>query len=268
MTPDCRFLLGDNLEVLQQLIDENVKVELIITSPPYNIGKSYEEAAAHTDYTTWLIPRLKKLELLLSPNGSLFINLGYSKAYNGHHVPLAYHLWNKFDTLDMRQEIIWFTRRGVACKNYFSPRHETILWFTKRGGKPLFDLDSIRVPHDQSKCTCGTRNGKKRCNDFGKNPSDVWGLDPSESLWNVASVAAGENRKSAERTNHPAQMPLEIAERLIKACSKPGDTVLDPFSGSGTTCVAATMLNRKAIGIEIDPQYHQDALKRVLSYND
>jgi len=249
--------LGDCKEVLGNLLASGERAfDLVITSPPYNIGKSYEMPMSHADYVKHIKDRLRLVEKLISPSGSLWLNLGYSKAFNGQHFPLAYHFWDTFDTMELRQEVIWYTRRGAACRHYFSPRHETLLWFQKKGQTPFFDLEAVRVPHDQSKCTCGTRNGVKRCNAQGKNPTDVWPTDDAmTSLWDISTVAAGSGRASSERVPHPAQMPQELLARVIRACCPPGGRILDPFAGSGSTLVAAKENGREAVGVEIDPKY-------------
>ncbi|KAI8824411.1 S-adenosyl-L-methionine-dependent methyltransferase [Fimicolochytrium jonesii] len=194
--------------------------------------------------------RLQLAEALVKPTGSLWLNLGYTKAYNGQHFPLSYHFWDAFATLELRQEVIWHTHRGIRI-----------------GRDPYFDLEAVRAPHDQKTCTYGTRKGVKRCNPRGKNPSDVWlDLDLDTTLWDVSSVAAGEGRSSAERVAHPAQMPQEILERIIKACSPAKGSVLDRFAGSGSTLIAAIRCGREADGIEISPEYV--ALARELEHEE
>tara|TARA_B100001778_G_scaffold279765_1_gene244250 strand:+ start:1450 stop:1854 length:405 start_codon:yes stop_codon:yes gene_type:complete len=111
---------------------------------------------------------------------------------------------------------------------------------------PRFDLEKVREPHDQTKCTCGTRNGKKRCNDNGKNPGDVW---------MIQTVTAGTGRASAERQPHPTQMPFELAQRVVAGCAVDSGLLLDPFCGSGTSLIAAVKNGMDAIGFDVSNEY-------------
>ena len=121
------------------------------------------------------------------------------------------------------QEIIWHYKAGVSAKKYFSPRNEKYLWYVKNPNQYTFNLDSIRnldVKYPNQK-----KNGKLRCNPLGKNPTDVW---------DILKVTSGDSRSSNERVNHPAQFPLAVLDRIVKACSDTGDLVFDPFIGSGS----------------------------------
>jgi adenine-specific DNA-methyltransferase len=149
------------------------------------------------------------------------------------------------------QEVVWQQGNGVACTRRLSPRNEKLLWLVKDPKRYVFNLDPIRDPNvlypEQR------RNGRLRCNPLGKNPGDVW---------SIRRVTAG--RRSSERTDHPAQMPLELARRIILACSKPDDIVLDPFAGSGTTLIAAADLGRAGRGFEMRADYAALARSRLI----
>lgn len=229
-------------------------VSCIVTSPPYNIGKAYESVAPVDDYVSWSSKWIEASTKLLGPRGSMWLNVGYSSHPNGKCLPLSYLLWDKVPLYFM-QEVVWHYKAGVACKKYFSPRNEKLLWYVKHPKDYTFHLDAIRDPHDQSTCTCGTRNGVKRCNPNGKNPTNVW---------TITRVTAGKNRSSKERTAHPAQFPEQLVEKCILASTDKGDVVLDPFMGSGTTAVVALKHGRKVIGFETNQAYCDIAKERIL----
>jgi adenine-specific DNA-methyltransferase len=126
----------------------------------------------------------------------------------------------------------------------FSPRNEKFLWYVKSPEIYTFNLDEIRDP--DVKYPNQKKNGKLKCNPLGKNPSDVWILP---------KVTSGANRSSKERTTHPAQFPEAVIKRIILASSKPGDVILDPFMGSGTTALVASKLGRRVIGFELSSRY-------------
>lgn len=242
------ILIGDCLERLEPI--ETGSVGLVLTSPPYNIGKSYETPLPLDDYVAWCGRWLAEIRRVLTPTGAAWVNLGYIEVPGvGKAVPLPYLLYPHLG-LYLLQEVVWRYENGVASRRRLSPRNEKLLWLVRDPRAYHFDLDSIRDP--DVRYPNQTQNGRLRCNPMGKNPSDVW---------HIRKVTAG--RAEAERTPHPAQMPLVLAERIVIACSQPGDVVLDPFAGSGTTLVAAVMHGRRAVGIERDPGYATIAKQRL-----
>lgn len=224
----------------------------IITSPPYNIGKEYEEVKTLDDYLSWSARWIADSCTLLTVDGALLLNLGYLPVEGfGRAVPIPYLLWDKVP-LYLNQEIVWNYSAGVACKNYLSPRNEKILWYVKNRQKYVFNLDAIRDP--DVKYPNSRRKGKLRVNTLGKNPSDVW---------EIAKVTTGTRRASKERTPHPCQFPTDLIDRLVKGFSNEGDIILDPFVGSGTTFVSCAQNRRHCVGIEIRPDYCQIAKRRM-----
>jgi adenine-specific DNA-methyltransferase len=241
---------AEAIEFLRTLPSESVN--LVLTSPPYNIGKPYERAKPVDEYVAWCCLWLAELWRVCRPDASVWLNLGYMPVPGrGTAVPITYLLWEKLP-FHLVQEVVWHYRAGVACRKRFSPRNEKLLWLVKNPNVYAFDLDAVRcrdVRYPNQR-----RHGRLRCNPAGRNPSDVW---------EIPKVTAGAGRASRERTAHPAQMPLELAERVVRACSRPGDVVLDPFAGSGTTAVAALLHGRNVIAIELDPTYSAIAEQRV-----
>lgn len=218
--------------------------DLAVTSPPYNIGKEYEHHITIDNYVTWSKEWLDLIGRLLTPTGAFWLNLGYFDVPNkGKAVPISYLLWDKVP-LFLQQEIVWHYGAGVATRHTFSPRNEKFLWYVKDSIEYTFNLDDVRdknVKYPNQK-----KNGKLRCNPLGKNPSDVW---------EFAKVTSGADRSSPERTPHPAQFPIAVIDRILRACSNTGDVVFDPFMGSGTTAEAALNLGRDVVGFEIRPDY-------------
>lgn len=227
-------------------------VDLIVTSPPYNIGKEYEHRRSLEDYLGWCSEWLHELHRIAKPRASFWLNLGYCEVETrGRAVPLAYLMWNR-SPFYLHQEIVWQYGAGVSARRAFSPRNEKFLWFVKDPETFTFNLDAVRDPN--VKYPTQKKNGKLKCNPLGKNPGDVWYF---------AKVTSGANRASPERTAHPAQFPLAVIDRIVKACSNPGELVFDPFLGSGTTAEAALLNGRRAAGSEIRPDYVKIASARL-----
>jgi adenine-specific DNA-methyltransferase len=240
----------DCLEAMQRL--KGGFVNLTVTSPPYNIGKEYEKPQELERYVEWCGRWLAEIARLTSNTGAFWLNLGYVKKEGAAHaVPLPYLIWHR-TPLFMMQEIVWHYGAGVAARNSFSPRNEKFLWYVKDEARYTFNLDAVRDP--DVKYPNQKKNGKLKCNPLGKNPSDVW-LFPK--------VTSGSDRASPERTEHPAQFPVAVIERIIKSCSNLGDVVLDPFMGSGTTALVAVQLGRPVLGFELSPRYLDITIRRL-----
>ncbi|HUG89782.1 MAG TPA: site-specific DNA-methyltransferase [Planctomycetaceae bacterium] len=226
--------------------------DLTVTSPPYNIGKEYETPVPLDEYLRWCEQWLTQIARLTAPAGAFWLNLGYVGIdQRGKAVPLPYLLWDKCPMFLM-QEVVWNYGAGVAARQSLSPRNEKFLWYVKDPGCYTFNLDEIRDP--DVKYPSQKKNGKLRCNTIGKNPSDVW---------QIAKVTSGTDRSSHERAPHPAQFPLDLINRIVLGFSNPGDIVLDPFLGSGSTAESCLRHGRFAIGFEIRRDYCECARKRL-----
>jgi len=246
-----KLINGDCLEEMKSIPDKSI--DMVFTSPPYNIGKSYESIIPVVDYIDWSIRWINELQRVVTNDGAIVINVGYLKDDDiGRAIPITYYLFDKFKEMYLQQEIVWNYGAGVACRNYLSPRNEKILWYVSDKSNYTFNLDDIRdtnVKYPNQK-----KNGKLRCNPLGKNPTDVW---------SIPKVTSGTDRSSKERVNHPAQTPLQLVSTCISAFSNRGDVILDLFMGSGTTGVASKNLNRDFIGIELDKTYFDIAKERI-----
>ena len=233
---------GDCLELLAALPEQSVP--LTVTSPPYNIGKSYEQVRDVGEYLQWCSEWLQLVHRATSDSGAFWLNLGYlSLPGRAKAIPIPYLLWDRVPFY-LIQEVVWNYGAGVAARQSFSPRNEKFLWYVKDPENYTFDLDAVRDP--DVKYPNQRKNGKLKCNPLGKNPTDVW---------QFPKVTSGRNRSSKERTPHPAQFPTAVVDRIVRACSEPGEVVLDPFMGSGSLAEAALRAGRRAIGFEINADY-------------
>lgn len=245
------FYSADCLELLDHL--QQPVFDLTITSPPYNIGKEYEEPLPQAAFVAWCGKWMTRIYELTESTGAFWLNVGYvAVPGQGKAVPLPYLLWDK-SLFFLLQEVVWNYGAGVAARLSFSPRNEKLLWYVKDSKNYYFDLDSVRDP--DVKYPNQKKNGKLKCNPLGKNPTDVW---------SIPKVTSGMNRSSKERTPHPAQFPQALIKRVILASSKPGDLILDPFAGSGTTAVVASRLGRRCIGIDLREDYLDIGIQRLI----
>ena len=240
----------DNRTFMAGLPDE--KMKLIVTSPPYNLGKSYESRAPLEVYLEEQREVIDECVRLLHPQGSLCWQVG-NYVEEGEIIPLDTLLYPIFKRLGLklRNRIIWHFGHGLHCTNRLSGRYETVNWWTK-GDRYTWNLDPIRTPskYPGKRYFKGPNVGKLSGNPKGKNPSDVW-IFP-----NVKS-------NHPEKTSHPCQFPVELVERLVLSMTNPGDAVFDPYMGVGSSVVAALMHDRKAYGCDIVPEYVKIAHERI-----
>lgn len=256
---------GDCLETLKNLPPGFA--QLIITSPPYNLGKEYEKATYLERYLQSLNPALDELVRVLGANGSLCWQIG-NYVEDGEVFPLDVFYYSLFKKrgLKLRNRIIWHFEHGLHASKRFSGRYEILLWFTK-SDTYTFNLDNVRVPskYPGKRHFKGEKYGQPSGNPLGKNPSDVWKIvqqDWEAGLWEIPNVKANH----PEKTIHPCQFPIELVERCVLALTSPGDWVLDPFSGVGSALLAALRNGRRAIGCEKEKEYIEIAHRRVMDF--
>jgi len=249
-TADLVLYEGDCLDLLPKIPDGFVK--LVVTSPPYNLGKPYETRLGMEEYLAQQHAVVEECVRLVADGGSICWQVG-NYVEDGEVVPLDVLLYPLFASLGlhMRNRIVWHFGHGLHASKRFSGRYEVILWFTK-GQEYTFNLDAVRVPqkYPRKRHFKGPRKGQLSGNPLGKNPSDVWA---------IPNVKANH----VEKTVHPCQFPVELIERLVLSMTEEGDWVLDPFAGVGTTAIAALMHGRKAIMAEVVPEYVEIARERV-----
>ncbi|HEV8079257.1 MAG TPA: site-specific DNA-methyltransferase [Chitinophagaceae bacterium] len=240
------------------------KFDLIITSPPYNIGKSYEVKESIESYLKTQEEIIKELVKVLSDTGSVCWQVG-NYVDKGEVFPLDifyYNIFKKFG-LKLRNRIIWYFGHGLHASNRFSGRYETILWFTKTDDY-IFNLDDVRVPakYPGKLHFKGNKKGMPSGNPLGKNPSDIWEIvvkDWENELWNIPNVKSNH----PEKTEHPCQFPVELVERCVLALTNENSWVLDPFAGVGSSLIGAIKNNRNAIGIDKEKKYCDLANQRM-----
>ncbi|HAM45237.1 MAG TPA: site-specific DNA-methyltransferase [Propionibacteriaceae bacterium] len=250
-TADFVLFAGDCLDLLRQMPDGSVK--LVVTSPPYNLGKAYETRLHLDEYLAQQRAVIDQCVRVLSSRGSICWQVG-NYVDNGEIIPLDVVLYPIFASLGLhlRNRIVWHFGHGLHASKRFSGRYEVIMWFTKSNDY-TFNLDAVRVPqkYPQKRHFKGPNKGELSGNPLGKNPSDVW---------EIPNVKANH----VEKTIHPCQFPVELIERLVLAMTDRDDWVFDPFMGVGSTAIAALMHGRRAAGAEIMPEYAAVARERVL----
>ena len=243
-----------DVEKLLDSLPETPLFDLVVTSPPYNIGKEYESKLSLPDYLEWQERIIKKIYLRLKPSGSICWQVG-NYLDNGSICPLDIELAPIFKKLNMplRNRIIWHFGHGLHNKRRFSGRYEVIMWYTKSDDY-VFNLDDVRIPskYPGKRYFKGERKGELSGNPLGKNPEDVWEIP------NVKS-------NHVEKTEHPCQFPVGLIERLVLALTKEGDLVFDPFAGVFSTGVAAMIHNRVFWGCEINNKYFEIGKERLQS---
>ena len=250
-------LLIDCIELLKKLPDNTI--DFIITSPPYNIGKEYEEAQDLEQYLLFQKTVIKECYRILKDTGTIFWQVAdYVDKKTSEHIPLDIIFFPLFKDLGMHliNRIIWIKDHGLHGKKRFSCRFETALWLAKSKNY-TFNLDFIRVPQKWPNKTSfrDANYGEKTCNELGKNPGDVW------AFGNV-------RHNHEEQTIHPAQFPEDLVERMILCATNENDIVLDPFMGSGTTAVVAKNFNRHFLGSEIVKEYVDLSNQRISGLPD
>ena len=245
-----KYYFGDSRKLIRDV--KNNSVNLIVTSPPYNIGKKYGKYNDNVPLEDWeaLIGEIaKEATRVLTSDGSFFLNV--SPVPNGKTreiIPLdaiAYSIGKKHG-LYLRNSIVWTFNNMQNCTHRLSGRWESILWFVKDINNYIFNLDKVRIPYI-------TQGDKRLDPDGGRNPTDVWYFDRVNNM----------TKKKLGIAEAPCIYPLPMIERILRMSTNPGNVVLDPFLGSGTTLVACARLNRNGIGFELDKKYESIIKKRL-----
>lgn len=249
--------VGDCIEWMARMPPQCV--DLLFADPPFNIGYRYDrynDRRPRDDYLHWAERWLTAAVRLLKPKASFFLAIGddYAAEYKVRLDALG---------LTLRNWIIWHYTFGVACRRKFSRSHTHILYYVRDPKRCTFHADAVRVPSARL-----TTYADRRANPKGKLPDDVWVLRPQQTsshfqpysdTWYVPRICG----TFRERREHPCQMPEAVLERIIRVATDPGDLVLDPFAGSGTTLAVAKRLERRYIGIELSERYADMIEKRL-----
>lgn len=226
--------------------------DLVVTSPPYNIGKEYEKKVELEKYVEWQKRIIQKIYLRLKDTGSICWQVG-NYVENGSIMPLDIELAPIFKELNMhlRNRIIWHFGHGLHNQTRFSGRYEVVMWYTKTDNY-TFNLDPVRIPskYPGKRSYRGENKGKLSGNPLGKNPEDVWDIP------NVKG-------NHVEKEEHPCQFPVGLIERLVLSMTNEGDLVFDPFAGTASSGVAALLHRRSFWGCEIMDNYIKIGQRRL-----
>ncbi|MCC6423079.1 MAG: site-specific DNA-methyltransferase [Phycisphaerales bacterium] len=259
--PDINQIIqGDSIQILND--GPEGWVDLVFADPPFNIGylyDGYDDRRKHEDYLKFSKDWMAAVQRALKPTGSFYLAIG-----DDYAADLCVIARRELG-LVMRNWIIWHYTFGQQTKQKFARRHTHILYFTKDQKEFTFNPDAVRVASARQ-----TTYADNRANPKGKLPDDVWYLRPQETpqgwfepdsdTWNVSRVCGTFKEREGW---HGCQMPIQVLDRIIRASSNPGDIVLDPFNGSGTTIISAALLGRKYVGIDQSGEYVAYAQKRL-----
>ena len=245
-------IFGFDVEAFLDSLPEEPIFDLVVTSPPYNLGKEYEKKIALEKYIEWQERIIRKIYVRLKDTGSICWQVG-NYVDNGAIIPLDIEFAPIFRELNMqlRNRIIWHFGHGLHSKKRFSGRYEVVLWYTK-SDKYTFNLDPVRIPakYPGKRHFKGPHKGELSGNPLGKNPEDVWEIP------NVKS-------NHIEKTAHPCQFPVGLIERLVLSMTNEGELVFDPFAGVASAGVAAIVHNRTFWGCEVVDEYVEISRERL-----
>jgi len=243
---DCvlphRVVQYDCVEAMRSLAGSGCLFDLVIADPPYNIGVDYGDGKAadrRPDYDSWSREWIEAAAAVVAPHGSLWVISGQEHA-------AVIDLAIQGAGLSMRNRITWEETFGVYCHNKFGRTSRPVFYAVKDPSNFTFNADVVRVPSARQE-----RYGDKRADPRGKIMGDVWRINRVCGTFRerVAGV--------------PTQLPVELVSRIVSCCSRQGDTILDPFAGSGTTILAAMMAGRVGHGIEKSLEYTRIANERL-----
>lgn len=242
-------VIMDCCELLKKLPDKSV--QLIVCDPPYNIQLAHWDV--HSDYLAWASKWLQEAERVLSDTGNIVIfgGLQYqAEAGSGDLLTIIHHM--RYNSkMRLANLIIWNYPNGMGAHRFFANRHEEIAWFGKTSNY-YFDLDAVREPYDEATKAAYMRDKRLRPESVekGRNPTNVWQMSRL-------------NGNSKERVGHPTQKPREVIQRIVKALSYPGSTVLDFFAGSGVTTRVAIEEGRHSIAADAEPILNEYLAKHL-----
>lgn len=247
------LICGDVFEALETHVENN-SVDLIFIDPPYNIGKKFRSTTdkwvTENAYLDWCYRWINICIDKLSPTGSFYIMT------STQFMPyFDIFIRNKLTILS---RIIWYyDSSGVQAKNFYGSLYEPILFCVKNDKNYCFNADDILVE--------AKTGAKRKLIDYRKPVPTPYNTEKVPgNVWEFPRV----RYRMDEYENHPTQKPTQLLERIIKASSKPGDLILDPFSGTFTTSFVAKNLGRNSIGIDIDSEYYKIGLRRVLDLKE
>ena len=257
---------GDSLTLLKQLPDNHV--DLVITSPPYSDLKTYGDfTGIHPDkYVDWFIPYCQEIERVIKPTGSFILNIN-DKVVDGFRHPYVFDLISQLHRttgLKMYERLFWNKLKSLPNRSRFGDRVEYLFWFTK--SKDFYvNLDEMRVPYAEKSIKRMNKPLKKR---YARTQGDDniaykdWSPNVKGAMPSTLVSISSESKRISN--DHVAVYPLDLCKYFIKGATKEGDLVLDPFSGTGTTCIASKQLNRNWMGFEMQQSYIDLSNSRIM----
>lgn len=245
-----KTILGDALEVIDYLPEGFV--DLLFVDPPYNMSKVFGKTSfkrmASSDYESWVRSWFSKILSKLKPNASIYVCGDWRSSS-----PLFSVL---SDYVKVRNRITWEREKGRGAKGNWKNASEDI-WFATVSDAYCFNVEAVKL---KKKVIAPYRHGNGKPKDWTEETNGNFRLTHPSNLWTDLTVPFW---SMAENTGHPTQKPEKLVAKIILASSKPGDVILDPFLGSGTTSTVAKKLGRHYVGIEIDRRFACLAEKRI-----
>ena len=254
--------VGDCYTVLPMRVRDG-SANLVVADPPYNIGKDYldyDDKKDVDEYLSWLLNRIGQIRKCLHPHGAfwLIINDLLVSEVDVRVKSMGFY---------KRSHVIWYYTFGQNTPKCFTPSHTHLLYYTKSKSKYTFNQDEPKIRHPSAR---QVKYKDKRANPKGRLPDNTWAIfpelmpegsfDPAGDTW-LASRVCGTYK---EREKHsPNQIPIPIMERIVLSTSSPGDMVVDPFCGSGSTGVAAKLHCRSFIGCDISKTCVEKSRRRI-----
>ena len=255
---------GDALDLIKQLDDNSI--DLVITSPPYSTLKTYitDPGISPNDWVEWFMPLCKEIERVIKPTGSFILNVN-DKVESGFRHPYVFDFiseLHKQTNLKMFERLFWNKMKGLPNRSRFGDRVEFVFWFAKQKGF-YFNIDEMRTEYSESSIKRFKKPLKKR---YARTQNDSdeykdWKPNAKGALPTTLVNISSESKRIAD--NHVAVYPLNFVKYFIKGATNPGDLVLDPFMGTGTTGLACKELGRNYIGFELQESYLEISKKRI-----
>lgn len=254
--PDCGLPLdrlhhGDCLEGLARV--RSGSIDLVFADPPFNIGYDYDvydDRKSADDYLDWSRRWIGEVSRVLKPDGAFWLAIGDEFAAE---LKVLAHRELGFVP---RNWVVWYYTFGVHCKKKFTRSHAHLFYFVKDPKRFTFNDEAVRVPSARQLVYLDSRADPK-----GRLPDDTWilrpqdvpdGFTPEGDTWYFPRVCGTFKERAGW---HGCQMPEQLLGRIVRTCSDPGQVVLDPFGGSGTTLTVAKKLDRRFLGFELSPEY-------------
>ena len=246
-----RIIYGDCIAGMAQL--SAASFDLLIADPPYNIGKDFGggtlQRLTPDEYTIWTERWLYEAVRLLKPNGSLYVCTDWESSHIVREVLARY--------CTIKNRITWQREKGRGASRNWKNNMEDI-WFAVMGEDYVFNVEDVKL---RRQVIAPYRDEQGRAKDWFEDGAERYRLTYPSNIWTDLTVPFW---SMPENTPHPTQKPEKLVERIIRASSNPGDLILDPFLGSGTSAVVALRTGRNFVGFEIDAMYNRLAQKRLM----